>query len=362
MGGEAPRDGEMSLNRAVLPCVASLAIGVACQAPVQRSTPLAVATPNDAGLDRDAFEALAPLCGTYASGELGQYVLARIEDGRLVLDLPGIATTKPDGPDASGLWRFAPPSKTAVRFGKIGEPARDGLELVEGEKRHAFTRVVRSPDWPGTDELLAWRRAKQGGAKVDELASVRMEGMLDLPRTKQTGESRIAVASKDRWISRTTIAGMPQTSLFDGEHAWSRAGTKPREELQEPYAEQTRLANPLLRIRDWRESFVEVDVIDKLALDGEPCWIVRCKPRLGPPWIRWVSCASGLVLFDQGWIQVKGMPMVPNTLRYLDYRPVGGVPMPFRIERENALSGPLTIVYTSIEANPTLAPGELELD
>lgn len=352
----------MSLRAAVFACLAPLAIGVACQAPVQRSMPPAVATPEVARLDRELVEALAPLCGTYGSGELGQYVLARIEAGRLVLDLPGIATSKPDGPDAEGLWRFPPPSKTAVRFGKVDDGALDGLELIEGDKRYPFVRIVRSSDWPGTDELVAWRRAKQGGAKVDELASVRMEGMLDLPRTKQTGESRIAVASKDRWISRTTIAGAPQVAWFDGERAWSQVSTKPREELQEPYAEQTRLANPLLRLRDWRESFVEVDVIHKFDYEGEPCWVVRCKPRLGPPWLRWVSCASGLVLFDQGWIQVKGAPLVPNTLRYLDYRPVGGVPMPFRIERENALSGPLTIVYTSIEANPTLAPDEVELD
>lgn len=352
----------MSVRAAGLACVASLALGVACQAPVQSSSPLGDARQEAAGLDRALVETLAPLCGTYANPELGQYVLARIESGRLVLDLPGIATTTPDGPDENGMWHFAAPSKTAVRFGAIGDGALDGLELVEGEKRHSFERIVRSPDWPGADELFAWRRAKQGGAKVDELVSVRMEGMLDLPRTKQTGESRIAVASKDRWISRTTIAGAPQVSWFDGERAWSQVAKKPREELHEPYAEQTRLANPLLRIHDWRETFVEVDVVHKFALEGEPCWIVRCKPRLGPPWIRWVSCASGLVLLDQGWIQVKGSPMVPNTLRYLDYRPVGGVPMPFRIERENALSGPLTIVFTSIEANPKLASDELELD
>lgn len=297
---------------------------------------------------------LLPLVGTFGSGELQTYAFTRIDSGRLALDLMGMATVKPAWPDKDGLWAFGAPSKASLRFTRDAKHAVDGLDVVDNGKTYHFGRVSKPAAAPSVDALMKLRHEKQGGAALDALKTLRMHAKLSMKT--QTGEVFVNIAGKERFSSRTVVGKTDQTVVLADGKVWLITPNKKREGVAGIYADQVVLANPLVRLGDWREYFAEVEVIDLLEMDGEPCWIVRCSNPNKPTAVRWVSVARGLVLEDNTWLAVKGLPVSTLSLQYLDYAPFGGVMLPKKIERQSAAGGNMTIEYDTIEPNAELAP------
>jgi CubicO group peptidase (beta-lactamase class C family) len=301
-----------------------------------------------------SVDELVPLVGSFGSGELQTYAFTRIDSGRLALDLMGMATLKPAWPDKDGLWAFGAPSKASIRFTRDDKNAVTGLDVVDSGKTYHFGRVSKPPAAPSVDDLMKLRREKQGGAALDALKTLRMHAKLSTKA--QQGEVFVCAAGKDHLASHTVLGKSDQTVVLADGSVWLLAPNKKREGVAGVYADQVILANPLVRMRDWRESFTEVEIIDLLDVDGEPCWVVRCATKNKPTAVRWVSVARGLTLEDNSWIAVKGLPTSSLSLRYLDYTSFGGVMMPKKIERESSAGGKMTIEYDTIEPNAELAP------
>lgn len=307
----------------------------------------------------DADE-LAPLVGGYASGEIGMYVFTRVADGRLVADFVGQASTPLGWPDAEGRWPLPAPSKTALSFARDEHGAVERLDLHEAGKTYAFTRLRSEPDYPTVDQLMRMRRDKLGGAALDALKSLRLRGTLEAKGQK--GTVLVNVASRAQWSSSTSLGKNEQTIVLTGGKVWSLVPKKPREEITGVYADQVVFANPLFRLDDWREHYEEVEVVHRLEFGERPCWIVRCRARSQPTTIRWVDVETGMLLEEQGWVAVKGLPTSALTLDFEDYAPFAGVMLPRRIERESAAGGHMTISYESIEPNVEIPPATFDTE
>ena len=303
---------------------------------------------------------LVPLVGSFGSAELQTYAFTRIDSGRLALDLMGMATLKPAWPDKDGLWAFRPPSKASIRFTHDDKNAVTGLDVVDNGKSYHFGRVAKPQAAPSVDALMKMRHEKQGGAALDALKTLRMHAKLTT-KTQQ-GDVFVNAAGKDRLATRTVLGKTDQTVVLADGNVWLLAPNKKREGVAGIYAEQVVLANPLVRMRDWRDTYAEVEIVDLFERDGEPCWVVRCGARNKPTAVRLVSVASGFVVEDHAWIAVKGLPTSSLSLRYLDYAPFGGVMLPKKIERESTSGGKMTIEYDTIEPNAELAPDAFSIE
>jgi CubicO group peptidase (beta-lactamase class C family) len=295
------------------------------------------------------IEALTPLIGEYGSADAGSYMFLRVEEGKLVADVPGSSTSALSWPDAEGRWAFAGTSQVALRFQRDEHGAVTHIDLIQGGKTYGFQPLPKS-GMPSVDEIEALRlRSRKGEART-----LRMHAVVE--QRKQKGEANVNCVGPKRLSSHTQLGAVDQTVIVDGEHVYICVPKKPRTELSGAMAEQMRFANPLERLGDWRHDAPEVEVVDKLESQGRECWVVRIKARTLPTMLRWVDVENGRVLFEHTWQVAQGVPVTAMTLEFSGWRDVNGVDMPAHIERQSILGGKLTIDYDSIETNVEIAP------
>ena len=224
--------------------------------------------------------------------------------------------------------------------------------LHEDNPLIVFDRVRDTSDLPSVQQIMAMRREKQGGDRIDGLRSLEMKGTLRAGATKMAVE--LVAEGTSRAIRRVSAPTGVVTALFDGKRAIRQAAGAPAESENGVKLDEAKRMNPLLRLRDWRESSSAVRVAAEGRLDGEAVWIVRVECDFEPPLTRYVSQRSGLLMKEEGWITASGLGTVPISIRFDDYRDVAGVKISFLSTSESALTGKQTFQVTEANANPEI--------
>ena len=133
---------------------------------------------------RLSLEELQPLLGDYLEKSSGKRAWVTSHGKRLRLELAGQAALLPLWPDDSGRWSFGEGSPgVAVSFEKASSGKVSKMRLLYNDKPLiVFERATNVPDLPSAQEIMAIRREKQGGDRIDELKSLEMKGKLSRGR------------------------------------------------------------------------------------------------------------------------------------------------------------------------------------
>jgi hypothetical protein len=107
----------------------------------------------------------------------------------------------------------------------------------------------------------------------------------------------------------------------------------------------------------WRELYREAKLVGSATVDGVECWQLELRPETGGAETWYVDRArSLLVKLTTTMSHIMGE--IPLEMTFSDYRPVGGVLLPFR-STQKALTQEVTTTFASAEANVDIPPEAL---
>jgi hypothetical protein len=313
-----------------------------------------VGLPGPPARTRLSAEQLRPYLGDFQETGSGKRAWVTSNGKRLRLELAGVTAVLPRWPDAAGRWAFGETEPgVSVSFDRTDAGDVTGIRLWQNDTQLLhFRRIARDRDLPSIEQVMAFRREKQGGDRIDALRSLEIHGKLRAGSAEL--DNRIVAAGSDRVIRRVSAPAGTETTLVAGGRVWKRSPGRPAEELGGVWRDEAVRINPLARLRDWRETAVGVRVASRDRLGDEAVWVVRVEGEFLPPSTRYVSTKTGLLLKEEAWVTAKGVGTVPLTVRYEDYREVAGVQIPFRLSSESRVTGKQVMQFTEARANPEI--------
>ncbi len=300
---------------------------------------------------RLSVDQLQPYLGAYQEAGTGKRVWVTLQGKRLRLEISGGGALLPQWPDAKGRWSFGESQPgVAVSFDKSSVGDVTEVRLWQNDKELAhYTRLPLAKDLPSVDQVMAFRRLKQGGDMVDALRSLEIKGKLRVGQTDL--DTTIVAAGSDRIVRRVSLPAGTEMAVADGGRVRKQSPGQPVEDLNGLRREESLRISPLVRLGDWRQTSAAVRLAGTDRLGDEPVWIVRLECEFSPPLTRYVSTKTGLLLKEEAWITAKGVGTVPFTVLFEDYREVAGVQLPFRLKSESRLSGKQVMQFTEANAN-----------
>jgi CubicO group peptidase (beta-lactamase class C family) len=294
---------------------------------------------------------LSPYLGGYQETGSGKRAWVTLHGKRLRLELAGAGAVLPLWPDSAGRWSFGESDPgISVSFGKSDGGEASGIRLWQNDTQLVhFQRVSPAKDLPSVEQMMAFRREKQGGDRIDALRSLEIKGKLRVGLTEI--DNTIVAAGSDRVVRRMRSPAGTETTVVEGGRVRKQSPGQPVEELSRLWRDEALRINPLARLHDWRETYAAVRVAGKDRLGDEEVWIVRVECEFLPPLTRYVSTRTGLLLKEEAWVTAKGMGTVPLTVHCENYREVAGVKLPFRLISQSRVTGKQTMQFTEAKAN-----------
>jgi CubicO group peptidase (beta-lactamase class C family) len=291
-------------------------------------------------------EKLKPYLGSFRDAGGTKRAWVTLHGKRLRVELAGVGALLPRWPDASGRWALGETEPgVALSFDRKDAGEATGIRLWHNDKQlFHLQRSVPGRDLPSVEQVMAFRREKQGGDRIDALQSVELKGKLRVGANEV--DYTILAAGTDRVTRRIRLPAGTETTIIDRKRVSKQSPGKPPEELGGLWRDEGVRINPIARMRDWRESPAAVTVAGKDRLGDEEVWIVRVECEFSPPLTRYVSTKTGLLLKEDAWVTARGIGTVPLTVRYEDYRKVAGVQLPFRWTSESRLTGKQILQFT----------------
>jgi hypothetical protein len=112
---------------------------------------------------------------------------------------------------------------------------------------------------------------------------------------------------------------------------------------------------------NWKKYYKSATTVGADTVAGQATWKIQMVPVEGPPEMKWMDQATGLLL-KTSLRRRTGIGEIPVEIFYEGYRDVCGLKIPFRT-REVALSGLPEIVTThdSVTCNPPVPEGRFDL-
>lgn len=207
------------------------------------------------------------------------------------------------------------------------------------------------------EEILAKNYQARGGLdKLKAMKAVKMSGKIVIPAQgldmpvviwqKNPGKMRVETTFQDKKI----------VQACDGRKAWwimPFLSAEPREMEQEQarlFAEQADFENPLVV---FREKGFKLELLGKENMEGTPVFKLKLTKTGGREILFYLDAGSGNE--RKSTLTLKsGETETMNEIVYGDYRPVGGMVMPFYVE--NKMNGKIQMQMTveSIEINPVM--------
>lgn len=216
------------------------------------------------------------------------------------------------------------------------------------------------------DEIVASNLAARGGKeKIKALRSIRESGTV----TETGGHyARVVRERKRPGMIRLEFTFQGTTSVFanDGQTGWQVAPLQGQFEPQAVAPEndaaagtdQRDIEGPLV---DWREKGHTVELVGREPLPGGEAFKLKLTLKDGATRYDYVDVASHQIVRSDVTRLVRGHPvLLENT--YSDFREVGGLTFPYRIEtRAEGRPEVLTISVDSIELDPELDDARFRL-
>jgi len=183
------------------------------------------------------------------------------------------------------------------------------------------------------DVVRRYVEARGGAAKLRAVESLRFSGTMELPDV--SAAFVLELKRPHRMRTEFVVQGQTGVRAFDGQHAWERLplpGDEPRPMAPEEAAEARAQADvDLSPLVDSAAKGYSVELVGRDRLPGGETWKLVVRGREGPPRTLHLDVRSHLVVQTIDVRSVDGQP-VEMVTEVSDYRPLGGLVFPHRIE------------------------------
>ena len=213
------------------------------------------------------------------------------------------------------------------------------------------------------DIVRGYLEARGGAAKLRAVQSLRLTGTMQIEEVQ--APFVLELARPNRMRTEFVVQGQTGVRAFDGQHAWSRLplpGEPPRPMSPEEAADARAQADvDLSPLVDSTAKGFTVELAGRDRLPGGEVWKLIVRGRDVPPRSLYLDVRSHLVIqtVDSRTVDGQSAEFVTEVS---DYRPVGGLVFPHRIE-----VGPKgqperqRLLIQKVEINPALADGRFAM-
>jgi hypothetical protein len=309
----------------------SLMLGVALAGPAAAQTNVTREKSDAAPIAQElTAEAAAPYLGLYWAEPQQRPMIVVLHEGRLALELPWRTLRELEKTTEEDLWSYVANPENLVKFHRDGAGPATAMELRQ-KRTETLPRFEPEKGLPSLDELFARRPDPQRAKKLGALGTIRMSGGIERTTAQEKGSFELLLMGDEHSRLKLTFGRGEAQQVVAGNRAWTQPQTSsPVQEMPESMTRSTRLAGWLLATGDWRDEFKQARVLKRIALDGEPVFLVHAAPEKGRQRLIYMDAKTGLTRGYDEVYALPGMGMVGCEMRFADYRDIGGVQIPFK--------------------------------
>jgi len=247
----------------------------------------------------------------------------------------------------AGVWAASEPamkpaqSMTAAVIVALGSLAWSGQEKP------------RTPTL-GAEEILEKSVAAVGGREAyARLASTFARGAIEFIGQHLHGAIELYAKAPNKRLLITDLEHVGRMRQgFDGKVAWIEDPVEGLRRLEGRDLERVRLEAEFHRALKWRELYRAIEPAGEDQVDGRRAYVLRLTPKGGKPALHYYD-AETFLLVRQDLVQDTTQGPLPVRAFFSDYREVGGIKTPFRIEQELP-AGRIVIQFHEIRNNIAL--------
>jgi CubicO group peptidase (beta-lactamase class C family) len=293
-------------------------------------------------------EEAAKYLGRYWDEDLKTEITVLHRHGRLAVDVPGQMIFDLRRSDEEGRWAFRATDTISITFQTDGDVAKSLTVRQDG--RDTVCPRVAAAESPvdAVDALVDAHREVFGAAHVAELLPLVVEAEIDLPHQGLKGRITTTAPDLTRFRASLDMGRIGRIDSVVTPDAMATLVEGEEEQIEHGLAAcQSLLQHPLALATDWK-AMQSVEPLHRERVGEHECQVVRLKSACGAETLVWVDTKSHLIHRQQLTVTTAGMG-IETDYRFFDWRPVGGVLLPHRIESENAFEGRMTTVVTKVE-------------
>ncbi len=218
---------------------------------------------------------------------------------------------------------------------------------------HSAAAQAPAPKPPAlTGEEIVERSIEATGGRDarQKMTSTMAKGTLELPDQGVKAPMEFYAKAPNKRFFMTSIEGFGDIKQgFDGQVAWSERPGQGLRVLEGAELEQAKREATFNAELKWREIYKKASLKGKEKVGEREAYAVELTPASGRPLTRYYDVESFLLLRQDS---VQEAPQGPVSVQALmsDYRDIGGVQVPFRVE-QRAAEQTVIIVVTEVQNN-----------
>jgi hypothetical protein len=243
---------------------------------------------------------------------------------------------------------------------------RDETGRVEGFRigEHQEWRFEPQEELPSVDAIVARLLEVHGMGSYADHTPLRMEFTLTLKAFELVGKAVSWYDAPNRYRVDVEIEGNQERVVFDGERAMSWSTQKESALLEGKQARQVALDQLPIRFGDWREHYTQVQVVQRMSLDGRDVLLVRAGEPGEPCTVFGVDEESGRLVREYGQVVLDAAGEIGRKLEFGDFRQVGELLIPFKFLEvyPSPLIGQVVSEGTAFEVRAELPEGGFRID
>ena len=296
--------------------------------------------------DQTAEQSLQKYEGIYWDEDVDDaYYVVLAEKDKLVLERPGRlrAVAKP----TQEKGKFTVGRSLELEFGSEKSPA---TAMLMTTKKRTERQVRHNPgdDLPAIDDVIEKVAMAHGVHAMKDAGVIKLDGTIKMGLFGVKGTIQVWF---DRRNSRTEIkiGRTPVVVITNGQEVVATGMSGSVERLEGVARQQELVGHPAIEYGGWRRGYEQVEVLKQI--EAENLIMVRAVAPNMPGVTLCVDSASNLVKGAKRIQFIPGLGFVGVQTKYGDFREVGGMTLPFKIESQHAnpLIGNMVITFNESE-------------
>jgi CubicO group peptidase (beta-lactamase class C family) len=297
---------------------------------------------------------LKELLGSYEMDE-GPEVEITIKDERVVLIVPGQPAYPLVEKEKDKLSVSTLPETYAVLVKRDAAGKVSGLVMKQPEGDFELRRVVEKGVSITVDELLAKMITAYGGEQnLRKYRSKLITAELDFEHQGIKGLATISAKAPNSLATHIDLMALGKKigtidEYFDGKEGGEVASFSPGEEKAGQSLEDARIASDFYGPLNWKKLFKSILIKRMSKVGDEDVFVVVKTPEKGNPVTDYIS-AKSFLLVRRDTIQTSNTSQIslPVTETFSDYRPVGGLMIPFQSTTSIPTIGDITSIVKTV--------------
>ena len=294
-----------------------------------------------------AKESLQPYAGIYWDEDVDDaYYVVLVEKDKLVMERPGrlCAVAKP----TQEKGKFVIGSSLKLEFESETNPATAMLMTM---KQRTERQVRHKPDdgLPAVNDVIAQVATAHGIHAMKDAGIIKLSGTIQMGLFGAKGKIQTWFDSRN---SRTeiNIGPTPVVVVTNGDEVAATGMSGSFKRMKGTSRRQELLGHPAIEYGGWRRGYEQVEVLKHI--EAKKLLLVRATARNVPGVTLYVDTETNRVKGANRIQFVPGMGFVGVQSQYGDFREVGGVTLPFKIESKHAnpLIGKMIISFNEGES------------